>query len=215
PYAASKAAADHLIRAYHHTYGLQTTISNCSNNYGPYQFPEKLIPLCIVCLLEGRELPIYGDGLQIRDWLHVDDHCRGIDRILEKGQPGETYNIGTHNEQTNIDLVRTLCHILDHHFAEDPSLAKRYPLAPPAQGQTCVSRMTFVKDRPGHDRRYAIDATRITQELGFGSMVPFEAGLEQTLRWYLNNESWWRGVMDESYREWITKQYEGRELEGK
>ena len=215
PYAASKAAADYMVRAYHHTYGLETTISNCSNNYGPYQFPEKLIPLCIVCLLEGRELPIYGDGLQIRDWLHVDDHCRGIDRILEQGQVGETYNIGTHNEQTNIDLVHTLCHILDHQFAEDPSLGKRYPEAPPAQGQTCISRIAFVKDRPGHDRRYAIDATRITRELGFGSMVPFEAGLEQTLRWYLTNEPWWRGVMDESYSEWIAEQYEGRELEGK
>jgi dTDP-glucose 4,6-dehydratase len=215
PYAASKAAADHLVHAYHHTYGIETTISNCSNNYGPYQFPEKLIPLCIVCLLEGKELPIYGDGLQIRDWLHVDDHCRGIDRVLEKGQPGETYNIGTHNEQTNIDLVHTLCHILDHHFAEDPSLAKQYPLAPPAQGQTCVSRIASVKDRLGHDRRYAIDATRITQELGFSSKVPFEAGLEQTLRWYLTNEPWWRAVMDESYSEWIAKQYEGRELEGK
>jgi dTDP-glucose 4,6-dehydratase len=215
PYAASKASADHLVRAYHHTYGLRTTISNCSNNYGPYQFPEKLIPLCIVCLLDGKELPIYGDGLQIRDWLHVDDHCRGIDRILARGLLGETYNIGTHNEHTNIDLVRTLCHILDQHFAEDPSLARRYPLAPPAQGKPCEGQIAFVKDRPGHDRRYAIDATRISRDLGFGSLVPFEAGIEQTLRWYLTNDSWWRAVMNESYREWIAEQYEGRELEGK
>ena len=207
PYAASKAASDHLVRAYHHTYGLETTISNCSNNYGPYQFPEKLIPLCVVNLLEGELLPIYGDGKNVRDWLHVEDHCRGIDLTLTSGRPGRTYNIGTSNERNNLDLVRTLCDVMDQLFAGDSELAKRFPSAPPSRGEKCDSRITFVTDRPGHDRRYAIDAARIHDELGFESSIPFEKGLAETLRWYLSHEHWWRSVMDQSYQDWIEQQY--------
>lgn len=207
PYAASKAASDHLVRAYQHTYGLTTSMSNCSNNYGPFQFPEKLIPLLIVNLLEGRDLPIYGDGLNVRDWLFVDDHCRGIDRVLTAGAPGRTYNIGTDHELTNLELVRELCRLMDRRFAEDPQLGERFPAAPPVGGETCASAITFVKDRPGHDRRYAIDKTRITDELGFEPQTRFADGLDTTLRWYLANEAWWRAVMDESYRDWVDLQY--------
>ena len=207
PYAASKAASDHLVRAYHHTYGLATTMSNCSNNYGPYQFPEKLIPLLIVKLLEGEPLPIYGDGLNIRDWLHVEDHCRGIDRVLEAGALGQTYNIGTDNELTNLDLVQALCGLMDRLFQQDASLAERFPAAPPANGERCETAITYVTDRPGHDRRYAIDNRRITNELGFQIAISFEEGLESTVRWYVDHEPWWRSVMDESYRDWIDQQY--------
>ena len=207
PYAASKAGSDHLVRAYHHTYGLSTTISNCSNNYGPYQFPEKLIPLCILNLLEGKNLPIYGDGLNVRDWLHVDDHCRGIERVLEAGRLGETYNIGTRNELSNLELVNRLCDTLDRVFANDPSLGSQYPLAPPVVGDSSRDRITFVRDRPGHDRRSALDSERIESELGFSADQSFEDGLERTVRWYIDNQTWWRSVTDESYREWIGQQY--------
>jgi len=207
PYAASKAASDHLVRAYQHTYGLPTSISNCSNNYGPYQFPEKLIPLCIVNLLVGKALPIYGDGENVRDWLHVDDHCRGIELILERGGVGEIYNIGSRNEQTNLDLVRLLCRSVDKLFAERPGLADRYPEAPPSQGRSCESVIEFVTDRPGHDRRYAIDSSRLEGELGFGSTIAFAKGLDSTVLWFVDNEPWWRSVMDETYREWMTDQY--------
>jgi dTDP-glucose 4,6-dehydratase len=207
PYAASKAASDHLVRAYQHTYGLATTMSNCSNNYGPYQFPEKLIPLLIVNLLEGKPLPIYGDGLNIRDWLFVEDHCRGIDLVLKGGAIGRTYNIGTDNELTNLDLVHTLCDLVDRLFAEDPSLCQRFASAPPAAGKSCTSAITFVKDRLGHDRRYAIDRTRIASELGFRPEITFDEGLLSTVRWYLENEDWWRSVMDESYRHWVDHHY--------
>jgi dTDP-glucose 4,6-dehydratase len=208
PYAASKAASDHLVRAYHHTYGLATTISNCSNNYGPYQFPEKLIPLLIVNLLEGKSLPIYGDGLNIRDWLHVEDHCRGIDRVLQAGAVGQTYNIGTENELTNLDLVRTLCGLIDRLFEQDSDLAKRFPAAPPAKNERCETAITYVTDRPGHDRRYAIDNRRIARELGYRVEITFEQGLESTVRWFLDHEPWWRAIMDESYRDWIDQQYQ-------
>jgi len=207
PYAASKAASDHLVRAYHHTYGLVTSMSNCSNNYGPFQFPEKLIPLLIVNLLEGKPLPIYGDGLNVRDWLFVEDHCQGIDLVLTTGTPGRTYNIGTDNELTNLDLVQTLCGLLDRFFAEDASLLERFPSAPPVDSRECSSAITFVKDRLGHDRRYAIDKSRITDELGFQPRMTFEDGLESTVRWYLENETWWRAVMDETYREWVDLNY--------
>ena len=207
PYAASKAASDHLVRAYHHTYGLSTTMSNCSNNYGPYQFPEKLIPLLIVNLLEGRPLPIYGDGLNVRDWLHVEDHCRGIDLVLKAGKPGHTYNIGTDNELTNIDLVRRLCALVDRLFEADHELAARFPSAPPARSEKCETQIHFVTDRPGHDWRYGIDADRIRRELGFRPAISFDQGLESTVRWYLDHESWWRAVMDESYRAWIARHY--------
>jgi dTDP-glucose 4,6-dehydratase len=207
PYAASKAGSDHLVRAYHHTYGLRTTMSNCSNNYGPYQFPEKLIPLCILNLVEGKDLPIYGDGRNVRDWLHVDDHCRGIELVLERGSIGETYNIGTGNELNNLELVQLLCDSLDEIFGEEPGLADKYASAPAAKGESSRSRITFVRDRPGHDRRYAIDADRITSELGFAASVSFKQGLEETIRWYLDHESWWRAVTDQSYRDWIDEQY--------
>ena len=207
PYAASKAASDHLVRAYHHTYGLATTMSNCSNNYGPFQFPAKLIPLLIVNLLEGKPLPIYGDGLNVRDWLHVEDHCRGIERVLEAGRVGQTYNIGTENELTNLDLVGALCELMDRLFEQDPGLAERFPAALPANSQKCVSAITYVTDRPGHDRRYAIDNRRITAELGFRVDIAFAEGLESTVRWYLDHESWWRSVMDDSYRDWIDQHY--------
>jgi len=200
PYAASKASSDHLVRAYHHTYRLPVTTSNCSNNYGPYQFPEKLLPLCLLNILAGKELPIYGDGQQIRDWLHVDDHCRGIELILRQGALGETYNIGGNNEWANIDTVTLLCDIVDSLFQEDPELKIRYPSAPPSQGVLSKSLITFVTDRPGHDVRYAIDATKITRDLGYTPQSGFQDGLKNTVQWYLDNEAWWKAVQDGSYR---------------
>lgn len=194
PYSASKAASDHLVRAYHHTYGLKVTTSNCSNNYGPYHFPEKLIPLCIINILQGQSLPIYGDGLNIRDWLHVEDHCRGIECILERGKIGETYNIGGNNEWSNIDLIRRLCAMADQLFTAHPELCTRYPDAPPAQGRKTESLISFVKDRPGHDRRYAIDGSKMRRELGFSIQRDFDQGLRDTLRWYAEHPAWWQGA---------------------
>jgi len=210
PYSASKAASDHLVRAYHHTYGLATTTSNCSNNYGPFHFPEKLIPLLIVNILSNKALPIYGDGRNIRDWLYVTDHCRGIDLVLERGRVGETYNVGGNAERDNLTLVGLLCAAVDAAFAADEALGARFPAAPPARGEASSRLMTFVKDRPGHDRRYAIDAGKIRRELGFEPEVTVEDGLRQTVAWYLANEPWWRGVMDGSYRDWIDRQYTAR-----
>lgn len=207
PYSASKAASDHLVRAYHHTYGLQVTTSNCSNNYGPYQFPEKLIPLFLINALHGKALPIYGDGLQIRDWLHVEDHCRGIDLILKRGRVGETYNIGGGEELPNISVINHICHAVDAAFGAHPDLSTRYPNAPSARGAATESLKTFVKDRPGHDRRYAIDETRSRDELGYRPMRDFSEGFAQTLRWYIENEKWWRSVLDGSYRDWINTNY--------
>lgn len=201
PYSASKAASDHLVRAYHHTYGLQVTTSNCSNNYGPFHFPEKLIPLCITNILDGKPLPIYGDGKNIRDWLFVDDHCLGIELVLEKGRVGETYNIGGNNEWANIDIVHTLCDRVDALFAEDARWAQQYPKAPPSSGRSSRDLITYVKDRAGHDRRYAIDAGKIMSELGYVPSVQFPEGLERTLRWFLGNETWWRAIQDGSYRD--------------
>lgn len=207
PYAASKAASDHLVRAYHHTYGLKVTTSNCSNNYGPYHFPEKLIPLMIVNALHGRPLPVYGDGSNIRDWLYVEDHARGIERVLTRGAVGETYNLGGHNEWANIDIVRLLCRLIDEAFAEDAELARRFPAAPPAHGAESASLIRYVKDRPGHDWRYAIDAGKARRELGYAPEETFETGIRKTLAWYLDNESWWRDVMSGAYREWVSLQY--------
>jgi dTDP-glucose 4,6-dehydratase len=207
PYAASKAASDHLVRAYFHTYGLQTTTSNCSNNYGPYHFPEKLIPLMIVNILAGKPLPIYGDGRNIRDWLHVSDHCRGIALTLERGRAGETYNFGGRCESENLALVKTLCRLADQAFREDAALAQRFPAAPPARGLSSESLISMVRDRPGHDRRYAIDCAKAERELGYACRISLENGLRQTFRWYVDNEGWWRAVMDGSYREWIDRQY--------
>jgi dTDP-glucose 4,6-dehydratase len=207
PYAASKAASDHLVRAYHHTYSLPVTTSNCSNNYGPYQFPEKLIPLMLVNLLDGKPLPIYGDGLNVRDWLYVEDHCRAIDRVIESGRVGETYNVGGGNEWKNIDIVRLLCRLVNEAFAADPSLAGRFPRSPAAAGRSGEELIAFVKDRPGHDRRYAIDAKKIERDLGFCPRESFESGIRKTLDWYLAHESWWRSVMNGSYRAWVGYQY--------
>jgi dTDP-glucose 4,6-dehydratase len=194
PYSASKAAADHLVRSYHHTYGLPVVTTNCSNNYGPFQFPEKLVPLCIHHALEGRPLPIYGDGRQVRDWLYVGDHCLAIRRVLEAGVPGETYNIGGWNEKPNIEVVRALCAILDEE-------------RPRADGRPYADQITYVKDRPGHDRRYAIDASRIHRELGWKPAETFETGIRRTVRWYLANQDWVANVTSGGYRTWIERQY--------
>ncbi len=192
PYSASKAASDHLVRAYHHTYGLPTLTGNCSNNYGPFQFPEKLIPLMISNALEGRGLPVYGDGRNVRDWLFVTDHCDALMRILEAGRPGETYNIGGKNEVKNIDVVQTVCAILDELRPRERPYAQQ---------------ITFVTDRPGHDRRYAIDPRKIERELGWTPAETFDTGLRRTVRWYLDHPGWVARVRDGSYREWIEKNY--------
>lgn len=195
PYAASKAASDHLVRAYHHTYGLPTVTTNCSNNYGPLQFPEKLIPLMILNCLNAKPLPVYGDGLNVRDWLYVGDHCAGIRAALAKGRPGETYNIGGNSEKTNLEVVNTLCAIMDE-------------LHP--GGAPHAKLIQFVKDRPGHDRRYAIDARKIRDELGWAPAEKFESGLRKTVEWYLANAEWIKSVTSGAYREWIDLNYGGR-----
>ena len=194
PYSASKAAGDHFVRAFHHTYALPTLISNCSNNYGPRQFPEKLIPLVIHNALGARPLPVYGDGLQVRDWLFVDDHCRALREVLARGRPGETYNIGGRSERTNIDVVRAICRNLD-------------AMRPRATGEPYAALITHVRDRPGHDRRYAIDDSKIARELGWRPAVGFEEGIRSTVRWYLDNPAWVESVTSGCYRQWIEKQY--------
>lgn len=194
PYSASKAASDHLVRAYFHTYGLPTLITNCSNNYGPYHFPEKLIPLMITHALEGKPLPIYGDGMNVRDWLYVGDHCRALRLVLERGRPGETYNVGGRNERSNKEVVAAICAILD----------ELRPDSPHAPHQQLIR---YVKDRPGHDRRYAIDATRLEQELGWRAQETFETGLRKTVQWYLENEAWVRAVQSGGYRDWMDQNY--------
>ena len=211
PYSASKAASDHLVRAYHHTYGLAVTTSNCSNNYGPFQFPEKLIPLFLINALHGRNLPIYGDGMNVRDWLHVEDHCRGIELVLQQGRIGDTYNIGGGAELPNIAVIDTLCRAVDAAFAADPALAVRFPDAPAARGVPTDTLKTWVKDRPGHDRRYAIDESKVRGELGYAPARDFAEGFAATLDWYLANEPWWRGVLDGSYRSWVETNYANRE----
>jgi dTDP-glucose 4,6-dehydratase len=194
PYSASKAASDHLVRAYHHTYGLPTLTSNCSNNYGPRQFPEKLIPLLIVNALSGKPLPIYGDGLNIRDWLYVEDHCAALRVVLEQGRLGEVYNIGGRFEKTNLEVVNTLCALLDE-------------LLPAAVHAPHASLITFVKDRPGHDRRYAIDSSKIERELGWQPQETFESGLRKTIQWYLQHADWVHSVQTGAYREWLQRHY--------
>ena len=195
PYAASKAAADHMVRAYHHTYGLPTLTTNCSNNYGPFQFPEKLIPLVILNALAGKPIPVYGDGLNVRDWLYVDDHCSGIRKVLEAGQPGAVYNIGGNSEKNNLEVVQTLCSVLD----------ELRPAATPY-----ASLISYVKDRPGHDRRYAIDPRKIEAELAFTPRYQFESALAETVRWYLANEPWWRAIQNNEYRQWVDANYASR-----
>lgn len=194
PYSASKAASDHLVRAWHHTYGLPVLTTNCSNNYGPYHFPEKLIPLVILNALAGKSLPIYGDGQQIRDWLYVKDHCTAIRRVLEAGRLGETYNVGGWNEKPNLDVVNTICSILDG-------------LRPKSDDTSYFTQITYVKDRPGHDRRYAIDATKLERELGWKPAETFESGIQKTVQWYLDNQEWTEGVLSGAYRDWVQKQY--------
>ena len=200
PYASSKASSDHLVRAYHKTYGLNVTTSNCSNNYGPYHFPEKLIPLCLLNILNGRALPIYGNGKQIRDWLYVVDHCRGIDLVLKKGAYGESYNIGGNNEWTNIDVVSLLCGIVNEKFRASPDLAIRFPDSPCAQNEDAKSLITHVRDRPGHDVRYAVDAAKIQSQLGYEPLTSFEKGLQLTADWYLDNETWCKSILNGSYK---------------
>jgi dTDP-glucose 4,6-dehydratase len=194
PYSASKAASDHLVRAWHHTYGLPVLTTNCSNNYGPYHFPEKLIPLCILNALNGKPLRIYGDGQQVRDWLYVKDHCSAIRRVLDKGRLGETYNVGGWNEKANLDVVKALCAILDE-------------LKPRPDGIKYESQIIFVKDRPGHDRRYAIDATKLEKELGWKPQETFETGIRKTVEWYLANETWVSHLINGDYKKWVQKQY--------
>jgi dTDP-glucose 4,6-dehydratase len=194
PYSATKAASDHLVRAYHHTYGLPVLTTNCSNNYGPYHFPEKLIPLMIANARAGKDLPVYGDGLQVRDWLYVKDHCAAIRRVLEAGKPGETYNVGGWNEQTNLSVVHTLCELLDE-------------LQPKAQG-SYKDQIKHVTDRPGHDRRYAIDARKIEKELGWKPQETFTTGLRKTVEWYLANDEWTKQVQSGEYLKWVALQYE-------
>jgi dTDP-glucose 4,6-dehydratase len=197
PYAASKAGSDHLVRAYHHTYGFPTLTTNCSNNYGPYQFPEKLIPLMILNALEGKPLPVYGDGRNVRDWLFVEDHCSAIRTVLEKGRVGETYNVGGNSERHNIDVVTTICDLVDE-MSPNPALESRRKL------------ITYVADRPGHDRRYAIDATKISRELNWQPAEVFESGLRKTVEWYLNNGPWIEHVRSGAYRDWIRQNYDER-----
>jgi dTDP-glucose 4,6-dehydratase len=207
PYAASKAASDHLVRAYAATYGLPALITNCSNNYGPYQHPEKLIPLMITHALDGKSLPVYGDGSNVRDWLHVSDHCEALMAVIERGRAGETYNIGGGNERNNRDVVGLICDTLDRAFAADTALAARFPSCPAAAGRSCRSLISYVTDRPGHDHRYAIDASKLAGELGNRSSIDFESGLGPTIRWYLDQESWWRDVTSGAYKAWIDKNY--------
>ncbi|MDR0224973.1 MAG: dTDP-glucose 4,6-dehydratase [Burkholderiaceae bacterium] len=194
PYSASKAASDHLVRAWHHTYGLPVLTTNCSNNYGPLHFPEKLIPLMIVNALAGKPLPIYGDGMQVRDWLYVRDHCSAIRRVLEAGTVGETYNVGGWNEKPNVEIVNTVCALLDE-------------MRPKADGSSYSAQITYVKDRPGHDRRYAIDARKLERELGWKPAETFETGIRKTVQWYLDNPDWVADVLSGAYREWVSRQY--------
>jgi len=194
PYSASKAASDHLVRAWHHTFGLPVLTTNCSNNYGPYHFPEKLIPLMIVNALAGKPLPVYGDGMQVRDWLYVKDHCSAIRRVLEAGRLGETYNVGGWNEKPNIEIVKTVCALLDE-------------LRPKANGSSYATQITYVTDRPGHDRRYAIDARKLEAELGWKPAETFETGIRKTVQWYLDNPGWVANVQSGAYREWVSQQY--------
>lgn len=198
PYAASKAAADHLVRAYHHTYGLAVTTSNCSNNYGPYHFPEKLIPLIITNILLNKPLPIYGDGKQVRDWLYVEDHVRGIEQVINQGRVGQSYNIGGHNEWQNIDIVNLVCELLNVAFKQNIKLKVRFPEAAHAIEGNAQTLITSVEDRAGHDRRYAIDATKTTQELGYKPKESFESGIRKTIEWYLDNESWWQACKEKA-----------------
>jgi dTDP-glucose 4,6-dehydratase len=207
PYSASKAASDHLVRAYHETYGLGTTVTNCSNNYGPYQFPEKLIPLTMVNILLGKPLPVYGDGLQVRDWLHVEDHCAAITLALTLGKPGEVYNIGGNSETTNIEVIRTLCRLVDDSLGQSAELRAAFPASPAVQAGGAIDLITHVRDRPGHDRRYAINYTKAQRELGYTPARDLARGLSATLHWYLENADWWQSLLGRDYSLWVEKNY--------
>ncbi len=207
PYSASKASSDHLVRAYHETYGLNTTITNCSNNYGPYHFPEKLIPLTIVNILLGKPLPVYGDGLQVRDWLYVEDHCAAIALALKRGKAGEVYNIGGNSETTNIEIVKALCALVDKALSSRADLRSAFPDSPAAKGKQALDLITHVRDRPGHDRRYAIDYAKAAKELGYAPTRNLGAGLRDTLDWYLGNIGWWRALLGRDYAAWVEKNY--------
>jgi dTDP-glucose 4,6-dehydratase len=207
PYSASKASSDHLVRAYHQTYGLDTTVTNCSNNYGPYQFPEKLIPLTIVNILLGKPLPVYGDGLQVRDWLHVEDHCAAISLALTRGRSGEVYNVGGNSETTNLEIVRTLCGLVDKSLDERADLRAAFPGSPVVGGNRAVGLITHVRDRLGHDRRYAINYAKATGELGYTPARDLAGGLGATLDWYLANTPWWQALLGRDYANWLEKNY--------
>jgi dTDP-glucose 4,6-dehydratase len=207
PYSASKASSDHLVRAYHETYGLHTTVTNCSNNYGPYQFPEKLIPLTIVNILLGKPLPVYGDGLQVRDWLHVEDHCAAIALALKRGKAGEVYNVGGNSETTNIEIVRTLCNLVDGCLSERSDLREAFPGSPAAQAKRAADLITHVRDRPGHDRRYAINYGKAERELGYAPARSLTQGLGGTLGWYIAHMGWWQALMGRDYAAWVQKNY--------
>ena len=209
PYSATKAGSDHLVRAYHETYGLDTTVTNCSNNYGPYQFPEKLIPLIIINILHGKPLPVYGDGLQIRDWLHVADHCQAIALALTRGKAGEVYNIGGNSETTNIEIVKTLCGLVDEQLAQRPDFRQAFPTSPAALGKQAVDLITHVRDRLGHDRRYAINYAKAERELGYSPARLIAAGLRETLEWYLTNQMRWQALLGRDYSDWVQKNYAG------
>ncbi len=208
PYSASKAGSDHLVRAYHETFGLDTTLTNCSNNYGPYHFPEKLVPLIIVNILLGKPLPVYGDGMQVRDWLYVEDHCAAIALALTRGRSGEVYNVGGNGETTNLDIVRRLCALVDERFATRPELARQFPQAPAASGRRSLDLITHVTDRPGHDRRYAIDFSKAARELGYRPAHDLSTGMAGTLDWYLGHVAWWQGLLGRDYTAWVAKNYQ-------
>jgi dTDP-glucose 4,6-dehydratase len=207
PYSASKAASDHLVRAYHETYGLNTTVTNCSNNYGPYHFPEKLIPLTIVNILLGKALPVYGDGLQIRDWLYVEDHCAAIALALNKGEPGEIYNIGGNSETTNIHVVRTLCQLVDERLKAQPEYRDSFPASLIFNAEQASNLISHVRDRPGHDRRYAINFSKATRDLGYSPARNLKSGLISTIDWYLGHMKWWQDLLSRDYADWLRKNY--------
>ncbi len=210
PYSASKASSDQLVRAWHHTYGLPIVVTNCSNNYGPYHFPEKLIPLMILNILAGKQLPVYGKGDNVRDWLYVDDHARALQVVFEQGKLGDTYCIGGHNEKTNLEVVHTLCDLMDARFSADPSLAQAHPNCPSAKGELARSLISYVADRPGHDHRYAIDASKLAHELGWKPAETFETGIANTIDWYLTHQDWVQKVQSGDYQQWLDKNYKER-----
>lgn len=211
PYSASKAGADHLVRAFTRTYGLPGIITNCSNNYGPFQHPEKLIPLMIIHALQGKPMPVYGDGLNVRDWLYVEDHCRALLEVLRRGEVGQTYNVGGEAERTNRDVVRDIGRLIDARMAADPAMRGKYPASPAAGGISCASLITRVADRPGHDRRYAINGTFLKQSLGVAPREDFQTGLKRTVDWYMENDAWWLHALSGDYGEWIARNYGRRE----